>query len=614
MPKINVLPDYIASQIAAGEVVERPSSVVKELVENALDAGATQVEVSIGPDCRDIRVADDGCGMSADDAVLAFHRHATSKLTSAEDLSSLKTLGFRGEALPSIGSVAHVSCLTRTADSANGTKLIVEEGTIKSSETGCAQGTIIEVCDLFYNVPARLKFLKKGSTEFAHIHEIVQSLAVAHPKVVFQLLNQGEVIFRTSGSGKLADVMAEVGLLKGKEDLIPITGVEMKYGMAVYGYVARPPQCRGDRRGILSIVNNRPVRCHLTYKALDYCFSDLIPRGRNPIGVLTITIDPQQVDINVHPTKKEIKYANSSDVYLALQRSIMEGLRSMPVAEIESQTPVYSYERSPAVAAIADSVIAEAYETPVQEQQQPLGERKEIAIGSRTYQKIQQLGFRERFTYTPPSRIASSPLAENQNQTNKLPARLPLGWRLAGYIFNTYILFETPEGFKIVEQHIAHERLIYERLLAQQENPGRISEMVQHLVISAPLNLSAEQRACLAENLEILRGLGFDFDFQPNFIACTQVPLELSIKDYAGTVQQIIEEILTADNANFPLEATKSLACQAAIKNGMVLSENEIIDLVAEWYTTPRKDTCPHGRPVCLSYSKDKLFQLFHPN
>jgi DNA mismatch repair protein MutL len=242
-------------------------------------------------------------------------------------------------------------------------------------------------------------------------------------------------------------------------------------------------------------------------------------------------------------------------------------------------------------------------------------ESREVAIGGRTYQKIQQLGLRERLVSTPPSRISNSGQYQAITPTvpQKQAASLPVGWRLAGYIYNTYILFDTPEGLKFVEQHIAHERLIYERILAQQEQPGRISQNVQRLVISAPLNLTPTQRACLAENLEQLKDLGFDFDFQPNYIGCTQVPLELATKDYVGTVQNIVEQIFNCDNAEFSLEATKSIACQAAIKNGMGLTETEIVDLVSEWYACPRNNTCPHGRPVSLTYSKDKLFELFHP-
>lgn len=622
MPKISVLPDFIASQIAAGEVVERPASVVKELVENAIDAGATQIEIAIGAGCRDIRIADDGCGMSPDDAVLAFQRHATSKLNSAEDLGNLKTLGFRGEALPSIASVARVSCSTRNAESSTGTKVeIDEEGKITAHETGCSVGTIIEVCDLFYNVPARLKFLKKGSTEFAHIHEIVESLALAYPKIVFQLLNQGEVVLKTSGSGKLAETMFELELLSPKNDLIPITGVDLRFGMAVYGQVGRPPLCRGDRKGTITIVNNRPVRCPLALKALDYAFSDLIPKGKHPIAVLSVTIDPHQIDVNVHPTKKEIRYSNSSDVYLSIQKALVEGLRRLPqarekpdnnsIASEPTQAPnapdkiLVSPNSQNAPATAPSTVYDGAPDTPV------VRESREVAVGGKTYQRIQQLGFRDRLAATAPSRINNT--GNHAIPQFKKQFALPVGWRLAGYIYNTYMLFDTPEGFKIIEQHIAHERVIYERILSQQEQPGRISECVQRLVISSPLNLSPAQRACLAENLESIQSLGFDFDFQPNYIACTQVPLELATKDYAGTIQQIIEELLNADNANFSLEATKSLACQAAIKNGMVLSESEINDLVAEWLNCPRNDTCPHGRPISLTYSKEKLFELFHP-
>jgi DNA mismatch repair protein MutL len=642
MPKISVLPDFIASQIAAGEVVERPASVVKELVENAIDAGAHQIEVAVGSGCRDIRVADDGCGMSPDDAVLAFQRHATSKLACADDLSNLRTLGFRGEALPSIASVAHVSCMTRSAEAANGTKVEIEEGQVTAHETGCAVGTVIEVQDLFYNVPARLKFLKKPATEFANIHEIVQSLALAHPKIVFQLLKEGEVTLKTSGSGKLAETMLELNLVNPRNELIAITGVDMRFGMAVYGQVGRPPLCRGDKKGIIIIVNNRPVRCSLALKALEYAFSDLIPKGKHPVAVLSVTIDPHQIDVNVHPTKKEIRYSNSSDVYLAIQKALVEGTHRVPEPEAkcdekeappaeavfpagEGTTGSSSTDTAggePALNASAPAAITAP--EPLQEKKDGdaaasayaggpaspvVRESREIAVGGKTYQRIQQLGLRDRLAATPPSRTAQ------YQSPGALPkqATLPAGWRLTGYIYNTYLLLDTPCGFKIVEQHIAHERVVYERLLCQQEQPGRITDAVQRLVISAPLNLTVAQRACLAGNLDFIKSLGFDFDFQPNYITCSQVPLELATKDYAGTVQQILEQLLSCETAQFSLEATKSLACQAAVKNGMALSETEIIDLVSEWLSCPRNDTCPHGRPVCQTFTKDQLYALFHP-
>lgn len=623
MPKVLVLPDHVASQIAAGEVVERPASVVKELAENAIDSGASQIEIAIGSDCRDIRVADNGCGMDAEDAVLAFQRHATSKLQSADDLYSLRTLGFRGEALPSISSVSKTSCYSRTAGATTGTRVDVADGKVTARETGCAPGTVIEVTDLFYNVPARLSFLKKPSTEFGHIHEIVQGLAVAYPKIAFQLLNQGEVVLRTSGSGKLAQVMQEVNMLTGREELIDITHADLRYGMAIYGYVARPPHSRGDRRGIMAIVNNRVVRCPVTFKALDYAFADLIPKGKHPVGVVTITIDPKEVDVNIHPTKKEIKYSNSNDVYSAVYHSLKEALHN---ANRQSMMPNVSEELEDAVMTAAMAPAESAYTaeaTPVVREAAPgvmipLSVAQSEANPRSTYQRLQQLSLRDRLPYQPsaqPAPTTNSPISDPLPQTKpKPPATLPPGWRTIGYLHNTYVLVQTTEGLEIIEQHIAHERVIYERLLSQQQTRGRITENSQRLVLSAPLNLTAEQRACLLENIDVLKSLGFDFDVQGEQIACTQVPLELATKDYAGSVQVNVEKLLVTGTADFHLEATKSLACQSAIKNGMPLSESEIVELLSEWDKCPRNDTCPHGRPIALRFSKDKLFQMFHPD
>lgn len=618
MPRISVLPDHIASQIAAGEVIERPSSVVKELVENSIDAGAGLIEISVSSDCCDIRIADNGCGMEPEDAVLAFHRHATSKLGSAEDLWKLRTMGFRGEALPSIASVAKVTCLTRTAEAANGTKITAADGVVNAVETGCAPGTVIEVTDLFYNVPARLKFLKKPSTEFAHILDTVQALAIAFPKIVIQLLNQGEVVFKTSGSGKLAQAMVESGLLTGKEELCQITFAELTHGMAVYGYLARPTHFRGDRKGILAIVNNRPVRCHLTYKALDYAFQDLIPRGRHPLAVLTMTLDPALVDVNVHPSKKEIKYTNSNDVYMALQRAVVNAIRESAPEEAVSPPPQASVPASPPAGEIKQPVYAPggngsgtADGVAVKE---PTGSEGEPEAASKPMPE--QLKAIERPSYVPPPAMPRSTSLSSlfPLRTPRTSSGIPAGWRLLGYLNNTYILLETQEGLDIIEQHIAHERVLYERILARQQTPGRLVESSQRLVISAPLNLTAEQRATVETNIEKLRAIGFDFEFPgESNVICTQVPLELAQMNYAPAVHSIIENLSITDAAELDLEATKSVACQAAIKNGMPLTEGDLLQLLAQWAKTPRNDTCPHGRPIKIALTMDKLFQMFHP-
>jgi len=686
MPKVAVLPDHIASQIAAGEVVERPSSVIKELVENSIDAGSTHISVSVSHDMRDIRVADNGFGMDPEDAVLAFQRHATSKLRSADDLTTLATLGFRGEALPSIASISKFTCYTRTKEAATGTRVEVKEGEVIATETGCAQGTVMEIKELFYNVPARLKFLKKAATEFGHSQEIVQSLAVAHPHIIFEMRRGDTVAFKTSGTGDTATAAREAKLFSGQEGVCSVTGSDERFGLTITGIVARPNHFRGDKKGILSVVNQRPVRCPLTYKALEYAYSDLIPRGRNPFAVINIEINPEHIDVNIHPTKKEIKYTDSNAIYMALHRAIgdalrqprremMESLLHRPDQQDESQREepassstffaedssrsmrhAFELKQSPAANArnftveedgaiqippgssrqMAEAVIQslkmysrgddsdiapheqhshrdQTNFAPVQngDSSALLNERAEPYTTNYSPKSVQQLHFREELDYVPNQQ-------QTEDDTIAMPfdtdVSLPAGWRLAGYLHNTYFLFETPEGMEIIEQHIAHERMLYERILAGQAIPGRITEHVQRLCISAPLNLTTQQIDVLRAGQTAIEKLGFEFDFTDDgSVSCLQVPLEMAHQNYPTIIQKMIEDLTDVEAANIELEATKSIACQSAIKNGMTLSNNDIIKLVSAWLKTPRNDTCPHGRPVRLKFPMDRLFEMFHP-
>ena len=690
MPKVAVLPDHIASQIAAGEVVERPASVIKELVENSIDAGATHIEITVSQDMRDIRVADNGFGMDPEDAVLAFQRHATSKLASADDLSSLMTLGFRGEALPSIASISRFTCYTRTKDAETGTKVEVREGNVIATETGCSQGTVMEIADLFYNVPARLKFLKKATTEFGHSQEIVQSLAVAHPNIVIELRRGDTVTFRTGGTGDTAQAATDAKLFSGNESFCQVTGSDERFGLTVTGVVARPNHFRGDRKGILSVVNQRPVRCPLTYKALEYAYSDLIPRGRHPFAVINIQIDPEHIDVNIHPTKKEIKYTDSNAIYMALHRAIGDALRqprrelmeamNQPRENENENAPRITFDNTDlsrrfnegdqsetqereaqllAAGSHASGAVLQSlkmysrdesadsnaphmlYDAPVAGFEKrydfapgtgddtnsrlndlstssgsELRERPSTYdAGSRT--SIEQLSFRSELDYVPSQKPVIQTFDQPSETMLSLPLdeeiSLPAGWRLAGYIHNTYFLFETPDGMEVIEQHIAHERTLYERILATQTTRGRISENAQRLCISSPLNLSAQQAEVLKLSSDALETLGFEFEFSDDAISCTQVPLELAHQNYANIIHKMVEDLSDVESANIELEATKSIACQSAIKNGMHLSTNDIVKLVSAWLKTPRHDTCPHGRPVRLKLSMNRLFEMFHP-
>jgi DNA mismatch repair protein MutL len=704
MAKVLVLPDHIASQIAAGEVVERPSSVVKELVENSIDAGASEIEIAISADCRDIRVADNGHGMEPEDAVLSFQRHATSKLRAADDLWTLSTLGFRGEALPSVASISKFTCYTRTHDAAAGTKITSSDGELKATETGCSPGTVMEVLDLFYNTPARLKFMKKAATEFGHIQEIVQSLAISYTDVAFTLINDGEVVMRTSGQAALDATIVESGFFSGREALVEVFADQSMPGLSIHGYLAKPIHFRGDRKGILTIVNKRAVRCPLTLKALDYAYSDLIPRGRYPLAVVKVQLDPGQVDVNIHPTKKELKYSNGNGLYLAIQRALTKALRQESIAYANAR--VADQQRTEQQRAEQERIEQERIEQerieqqPFQQQtfepqafdrqrfehqridqfdlaqhkqletialvqeesavlagqlnhgshltearhQQDQDQRVDHAHGQREYGQLEhveasQISFRDNLSYSVteqeqhiapykrdigrdahnvgPGAFALSTsehilAASGESESYELPA----GWRMMGYLKNTYIFFETHEGLEIIEQHIAHERTLYERLLANQnsETPGILSQNVQQLVISAPLGLTADQTDVLRNCNTALTRLGFEFAFDDDGKpSVTQLPMQLARVNYVTVIQRMLEDIATADATNMELEATKSIACQSAIKNGMPLSQRDILKLVSDWLKTERRDTCPHGRPVRLKYSMPELFELFHP-
>jgi len=693
MPKVLVLPDHIASQIAAGEVVERPASVVKELVENSLDAGATEIEIAVSQDCRDIRIADNGGGMDPDDAVLAFQRHATSKLRSADDLWSLNTLGFRGEAIPSIASISKFTCYTRTQQAEVGTRVETADGQLKAVEVGCAPGTVMEIQELFYNTPARLKFMKKAATEFGNIEEIVQSLAISYPDVAFTLLNNGNTALRTTGSGDLARTIVEAGFFTGKERLVEVShGYEIEgeivsgsKAVRIKGYLAKPTHFRGDRKGILTIVNGRAVRCPLTYKALDYAFSDLIPRGRYPLAVVKLEIDPGQVDVNIHPTKKELKYTHGNDIYLTIQRALGRALREESIARAEQaraeharliaedQNSAGTYDAQPISAQQYNDLPAESVSFVQENRPRNLQENFKPQPAARA----EQINFRESLSYqasadhaVPASYSANShkaqPSADTQSShidhtpsymptstaqrqqeldreiekelfdytpTSKPEAgeifyaepdtaaaqqgselfELPSDWRIIGYLRNTYIMVETAKGLEIIEQHIAHERTLYERLLASQTTAGRISENSQKLIVSAPLSLSPEQLETLRLSQNALEKLGFAFVFEQDNASVSELPLELARVNYVPVIQKLIDDLATVDATNMELEATKSIACQSAIKNGMPLSHRDILKLLSDWLKTERNDTCPHGRPVRLKFSMDELFQMFHP-
>lgn len=301
MARIKQLSKHLINQIAAGEVIERPASVVKELVENSIDAGATKVSIEINNDCRDIRVADNGSGIHPDDIMLAFSKHATSKISSDEDLFDIHTMGFRGEALASIISISKLTCTTRTAEFDAGTKVKCENSEVKSAQTGCAVGTIMEIKDLFYNLPARLKFLKSSSTEFSYIQELVQSVALAHPHCALELKKNGKSVLKTSGQNNLLQTIKEVYSADVTQNLKEVLKTDQISGLKISGFVSTPDYTRSSKKSYHIYINSRTVKCPIFQKSIDTAYKSLIANGKYPFVVLNLEIPPSDVDVNVHP-------------------------------------------------------------------------------------------------------------------------------------------------------------------------------------------------------------------------------------------------------------------------------------------------------------------------
>ena len=346
MGRIVQLSKNVINQIAAGEVIERPYSVVKELVENSIDAGATKISVEVSNECRDLRIADNGCGIHPDDILLAFSKHATSKIQSSEDLFDIKTMGFRGEALASIISISKLTCITRTAEFDNGTKVECRDSEVKQSPTGCAVGTIMEIKDLFYNLPARLKFLKSAKTEFAYISEFIQTIALVHPEISFEVKFNGKTSVKTTAQNEQIQTIKELFSNDVVSNLKPVLKTDKLSGIKISGFVSTPDYTRASKKDYYMFVNSRSVKCPVFQKAIDMVYRNLTGSSRYPFIVLNLEILPADVDVNVHPTKKEVRYKNPNQIFNFIQSAISDALRSSieTPQEVEEDTVIFMDE------------------------------------------------------------------------------------------------------------------------------------------------------------------------------------------------------------------------------------------------------------------------------
>jgi len=598
MKRIKLLPDNLINQIAAGEVIERPASVVKELLENSIDAGAGRIEIEISNECRNIRIADNGYGIHKDDVVLAFSRHATSKIQKEKDLWSISTLGFRGEALASIISVAKVSCLTRTADTSVGVKVECKNSEIMVSEAGCAIGTIMEVKDLFYNVPARMKFLRKAQTELANIIEVVQSIAISYPEVSIHLIHKGHSSLKSTGSGDLATVISEIYSKELINELAEVNMEDSGAGLKVKGYASNPDFTRSNKKAVYLFVNGRTVKCPIISKAIDNAYKDLIPSGRYPFVVLDLSLPFSAIDVNVHPSKREIRYINTNQifnfVYTSIKSALEAGLFNKKGFNSEIEVSFNNVESMPS--------------TGQEHKEYNTQFKREYSIPSRHYTpsfiapaKVDFANFREKSEksmdfYSSQEKLDLS-VADSEGFSEKP--------KIIGQYLNTYILLETNEGLQVIDQHIAHERTIYEKL---KESKLIASQL---LLTSSVIELEPSQLALLDENAEILSKYGYEFEKSgDNGIILKQVPQILLNSSH----EMIVNEILGALESSLENIENKLLittSCHAAVKAGEKLSVWQMEDLILEWQKSKNNLTCPHGRKICHILSSKEIASFF---
>ena len=586
---IHLLPEEIASQIAAGEVVERPASVVKELVENALDAGARQIRVRVAEaGQRLIEVSDDGQGIPAEELPLAVTRHATSKLHAAEDLFRIVTLGFRGEALASIASVSRFTIISRPPGAEIGARLRVEGGHAGTVEPlGAPPGTLVRVEDLFYNLPARRKFLKKPVTERRRIDALLTRYALAYPEVRFSLTQDGRSTLQTSGNGARREVLAALYGLETARRMLPVEALEGR--IRVEGFISPTDLTRGNRQGILFFVNGRPVQDSTLSAALLRAYHTLLMVGRYPYAVLFLAMPPEDVDVNVHPTKAEVRFRDKDAVFRAVQRAARGALLAhTPVPDIQVNSPYL----------------------PPQEDA-PFGGRAapwDSAAPRKGAETDSPLGG----AYLPgtlprPEDESASPSPQRQPP---LPGSVPL-LRLVGQIASAYLVAEGPDGLYLIDQHAAHERVLFERFMARREETLPAQALLEPVTVTLP----PEQARLLEGELPVLAKLGFQVeDFGRNTFLVRALPTLLAKMDPAAALRVLVEDF---EEDETPLQGqveAKIIArvCKrAAVKAGQTLSRDEQEALLRDLEACQSPRTCPHGRPTMIHLSVDVLERQF---
>ncbi|MBN2558004.1 MAG: DNA mismatch repair endonuclease MutL [Clostridia bacterium] len=609
MNKIIILDENTSNQIAAGEVIERPASVVKELVENSIDAGADSISVEISRGGISlIRVADNGSGIPSDDVEMAFERHGTSKIKSAGDLSSIRTMGFRGEALPSIASVSRIEMDT-AAESGNGIRITMTGGELDGKRKSSRdRGTMITVRDLFFNTPARYKFLKSDANETRACTDIISRLALAHPGISFRYIANREEILRTPGDGKLENVVFCVYGREISENLYPVDYGENGY--RVQGYAGNSSAARGNRQNQTLFVNGRYVRSREVTAAVEKAYETGIMKGKFPFFIINIQMEPGVVDVNVHPAKSEVRFARGGDVFLAVYSAIKEALDSNRgiiangIAKIRPKIKViYDDGHIPGTAAPR----VEDYFPPAAREPVIPGELHEAmkAAKETVYNIREGMDHSRVRTEIPPAQQGA---AIPEKGIGLLKEAV-----FAGILFNTFILMElNGDEMLVIDQHAAHERINYENLLERHRNKEMNSQM---LLSPQPVRLTAAEAADAEENRALLESLGFEFDFiGPYDAVIRSMPAELSESNSGEAFRGAIDSMGENKGRERTLvenEAIYSMACKNSVKANTVLTQKEVEALVDRLGKLDNPYTCPHGRPAVVKLARREFEKLF---
>lgn len=672
MPHIHVLDQITIDKIAAGEVIERPASIVKELVENAIDAGSTSVKIEIKDGgISFIRITDNGCGIPQDEVQRAFLRHSTSKIETVEDLSHIASLGFRGEALSSIAAVTRTELITKTADAEFGTRYVIEGGKeVSLEDTGAPNGTTFLVHQLFYNVPARRKFLKTPMTEAGHVQDLLMHLALSHPEVAFQFLNNGQEKLRTSGNGKLKDVIYNVYGRDVAANLIEID--YEKNGIHITGYLGKPIITRGNRNFENFFVNGRYVKSAMISKSVEDAYRDFVMQHKFPFAVLHFHLSGENVDINVHPTKMELRFSRQQEVYNtvfeAVHRTLLEPelIQKAEVPDPVEQSPFLLRPRKENEKVTAAELIKESRETvkdDVQDEDYFIRKMKERVLSYHNRSSSAEVADRKEIfradeqkdkiaehvkyavetadkTVAPettaavqksePAAATSADTTSNHGATdakpdpgtgtqmdlfeeNFLKRDIRAEYKLIGQVFDTYWLVEFKDNLYIIDQHAAHERVLYERTLREMKSREFTSQYLSPPII---LSLSMQEAQLLNENMDRFSRIGFEIEpFGGEEYAVRAVPDNLFSIAKKELLMEMIDDLTeglsTSMTPELIDEKVASLSCKAAVKGNNRLSAQEVDKLIGELLTLDNPYHCPHGRPTIIAMTKRDLEKKF---